>query len=110
MMYCICDTDVPAVFKEDWRTARKQHKCCECGASIALGEHYHFAKGKWDGEWYEYKTCERCADLRKTLSAVWCVSFGNLRVEYLDYLAEIDALEYDEHGNVIKPINHLTKQ
>ena len=72
-MSCICDTDAPSLFHEQWRTARQAHKCCECGGAINPGETYQYVTGIWDGEWHAYKTCERCVDLRNALESVWCV-------------------------------------
>jgi hypothetical protein len=41
-------------------TARKAHKCAECGSAIAIGEKYHRHSGKYDGNMYTEKVCRRC--------------------------------------------------
>jgi hypothetical protein len=61
------DYDLPSVFSEKIRTARREHKCCECQRTIKTGERYHFAKGCWEGKWGEYKTCASCHELRRDL-------------------------------------------
>ncbi len=57
-------SDLPSVFSDRIRTARREHKCCECHQSIAPGSRYHLSKGYWDGKWAEFKTCVDCDDLR----------------------------------------------
>lgn len=59
--------NMPSVFEEKYPTARKEHKCYECGATIRVNEKYHFAKGCWDGKWEQFKTCLICNDLRYDL-------------------------------------------
>ena len=60
--------ELPTVFNEQYPKAHKEHKCCECGAKIQVGEKYHYAKGCWDGKWAAYKTCITCDDLRRELN------------------------------------------
>ena len=108
-MSCICDTDEPTLFREQWRTARKAYKCCECGGVINTGDIYQDVTGIWNGRWHAYKTCERCADLRSALESAGCVWFGGLREVYIEYLDQNDLLEYDDEDQIIKPINHLTR-
>lgn len=45
-------------------TARKCHKCCECGGLISKGEKYQRITGLWEGKFETYKTCRECAGLR----------------------------------------------
>lgn len=45
-------------------TARKSHKCMECGDTIANGDRYERVSGKWDGDVSTYKTCAACAEIR----------------------------------------------
>lgn len=62
--YCFCDFDSPEFYDKYQPTARKRHKCCECGGDIMPGEKYEYVSGKWDGQFDTFKTCERCCDLR----------------------------------------------
>lgn len=50
-------------FKSTLRTARKAHKCCECGGAIAIGEVYRYCSGIWDGEPAAYKQCRDCGEI-----------------------------------------------
>jgi hypothetical protein len=52
-------------------TARKTHKCCECGTEIPRGARYELAEGKSDVFWAE-KTCLPCREIRE---AFVCGSF-----------------------------------
>ena len=56
------DYEMPSVFSETRRKAKKPHRCCECYQEIPKGEEYYFAKGCWDGRWDEFKTCLQCHD------------------------------------------------
>ena len=69
----MCDAEMPSVYSDTMRTARKEHKCCECHLKIRKGDKYHHAKGCWDGVWQEFKTCESCDDLRHELRGTDCV-------------------------------------
>ncbi len=42
------------------RRARKQWTCGECRRTIAVGETYHYAAGKYDGDFATYQTCQHC--------------------------------------------------
>lgn len=44
--------------------AAKPHACCECGSVIAKGEVHHYASGKWDGEFMDFRTCAPCHEIR----------------------------------------------
>jgi len=64
MESCYCDYDLPEFFSETVRTAKKPHRCCECGRAIAVGEKYENVTGKWEGDFSTYKTCVRCRAVR----------------------------------------------
>jgi hypothetical protein len=61
------DYEMPSVYKHDMRTAKKVHKCCECGFAIQPGMQYHYHHGVWDGRGGSYKVCLGCEDLRGEL-------------------------------------------
>lgn len=60
--------------------ARKDHKCGECGRTIAKGEKYQRFSGKFDGELCDNVTCGQCAEIRDVFSCeawpiwgeLWC--------------------------------------
>lgn len=49
-------------------TARKGHKCSECGREIAVGDRYEYVSAHVDGAMFFYHTCLDCVDLRDSLS------------------------------------------
>lgn len=60
-----CYDDEPAAaFRQIMRTARKEHRCEECGSGIKVGARYEYTSGIWDGSPSDYKTCARCTLLR----------------------------------------------
>lgn len=62
---CSCNhDDLPGVSWESTPIARKQHVCCECGATIEPGERYHLDEGVWEGAFARFKTCAFCAKIR----------------------------------------------
>lgn len=105
---CIAYDGAPELYSEDWPTARKTHRCCECGNEIRPGERYQKISGLWEGIFSHYKTCERCADLRDSLSDVICAGLGELKGEYSEYLWETGKVSYNEDtDDYIYPNNHL---
>lgn len=54
----------PTLYVLNKRRARKQHKCCECGGIIEIGEVYCCHRGVWDSSWYVFKVCDDCDKLR----------------------------------------------
>lgn len=59
-MCMIDDAEMATIYGEQDRTARKEHKCCECKRQIKFGERYNYASLLFDGEWHNYKTCQHC--------------------------------------------------
>jgi hypothetical protein len=50
---------------DEWRKARKQHRCIWCGEPIAVGERYRHWRGKFEGDvmsndWH--KECDAAAE------------------------------------------------
>ena len=90
-------------FSERMVTARKEHKCCECGAAIHCGQIFEYAKGKNDAFWTA-KTCAECAEIRKAMVCgtwVYGMLFEEIRASVfpewkqsspIDCLAKIDSL------------------
>lgn len=79
---CYCDYDAaPEFYRVTEPTARKHHKCGECGRAIQAGEKYEYTSGKWDGDMCFHKTCSRCKALRTHLQAhvrCFCWYFGSM--------------------------------
>lgn len=48
-------------------TARKEHKCSECGRIISKGERYTFEVTLFDKQIWQYKFCSHCILIRKWL-------------------------------------------
>lgn len=63
------DSDPATVFRRQERTAAKEHRCGECGRTIARGEKYHHVVGLWDGWWSTFKTCAQCRQVELWLVA-----------------------------------------
>jgi hypothetical protein len=98
-MDCSCDyEDQPDFYKKVWRTANKQHFCCECGYKIQHKESYEYVTSGYDGSVSNYKTCERCADLRDSLSS--CYVHEGLFEAYSSYVGIHQYHKvYDRHRN-----------
>lgn len=73
MSGCSCDfggLDYPLVYHDEWRVARKEHKCCECLEAIKPGERYYIFVGIWDrsSSWKTFKTCKFCSHERDKMN------------------------------------------
>jgi hypothetical protein len=82
----MCDCE-PNDFQTSWlRTARKDHRCCECPAGIAAGDLYEVTAVGFDGRASQFKTCLPCAEVRIQLQHderldCDCIQFGELQSE-----------------------------
>lgn len=56
------------VLCREWRKARKEHSCGECGGKIAIGESHHFISGIWEGEFDFHRSCVVCRKLGEEFS------------------------------------------
>lgn len=82
----------PDVYWKSNPMARKEHKCCECGSIISVGERYELFEAVWDGEFGRYKTCTICctvrdeaqSDLRLNEGIVFGCLWETVGVEYED--------------------------
>lgn len=79
--------EYPECFHECWRTARKEHKCCECLEVIPKRTRYQYCSGIWAGEPADYKTCWLCALLRRDITAA-DKSYEGLALGELGYYCE----------------------
>jgi len=56
-------TDLPTVYDEVRRRARKEHTCCECRQTINKGDPYFEISGLWEDRWCRFRQCEECHEL-----------------------------------------------
>lgn len=61
--------DSPSVYRETMVTARKQHRCGECGRDISPGERYQYVFGVWDNQSGSYRTCAHCRIAQRWLQS-----------------------------------------
>lgn len=62
-MCWINEADPWRVYRWEMRTARKTHKCFDCGRNIAPGERYHWATGLAEDRprrWDVFHLCAHC--------------------------------------------------
>lgn len=67
---CMTDGDPAEWHREEYRKARKAHKCGECCRTIEPGERYEFVCGSWEGHIETHRTCWHCLAAREWLSKV----------------------------------------
>ena len=98
---CSVEVDEPAeVYLARVLTARREHRCLECGELIEPGEQYEQVTARWDGHWNTYKTCYLCLRIRNDLFPCgWY--FGQMREDIreclgIDYVDGEDFWEDDD--------------
>lgn len=94
---CIDANEYPEVYNSTIKTARKEHKCYECGDPIKKGQKYEYVNGKWDGEWTVFKTCITCVNIREDLFACG-YNHGSLWEDLRN--AFRDTIPYGEEDNL----------
>lgn len=107
--------ECPTMYTEDVVTARKAHRCCECGVTITKGEQYQSVSGMWDGQFDRIKTCMPCVEIRRKLtvdipSGDCCElpAFGELRQYLLD--GEYAELYAAAHARFVNAQQHSEQQ
>ena len=88
---CQIDTDCDYEFETiscTIPTARKDHRCGECGRTIKPGEEYEIYKGKYEGKIYTEKTCLDCVSLRNAFFQGSYV-YGEVRETIVDQICEL---------------------
>lgn len=63
-------SEVPSVFRQITRKARKEHKCCECHSAIKSGSNYIYSHGIWEGESFDYKQCLICSEVASAAASL----------------------------------------
>lgn len=69
------------------RRARKDHRCFECGRTIAKGETYRYEAWLWEGDFDTAKVCQHCLQVRRWLSAAcdgWV--YGELAADLAEHV------------------------
>ena len=82
--YGDCD-GAPEICNTRWPKAKKEHKCCECNRTILIGEEYERSSGKFDGSFWDEKTCNECAEIRIAFTCEVPPPFGELWSEITEY-------------------------
>lgn len=65
--------------------AKKSHKCGECRREIISGQEYEYASGKFDNDFFTFKTCADCTSIRDAFNCSQSVMHGELWQEMGDY-------------------------
>jgi hypothetical protein len=74
---CSCDGEYPEFYvPAEWREARRVHRCEECGGGIQLGELHRYGRGRFEGEFYDWRMCARCDALHRAHTAAQA-TFGD---------------------------------
>ena len=68
--------------------ARVYQTCCECNETIRSGELHEYVKGKSNDNFWSYRTCMSCYEIRSCFFCSWI--FGQL---YYRLQEEIDDVE-----------------
>ena len=92
---CYCDAERPSVVRTTTPTARKLHRCRECGGDIHPGERYESVWGVWEGRPEAYKICPDCVALVDYITAhapCYCRLFGGLHEDARETLEWIVGL------------------
>ena len=78
---CSCDSP-PAEFSSIATVkARKTFKCYECHGLINPGDSHEKTAGKWEGNFESFRTCSRCAELKKWARIsvpCFCYTYGEV--------------------------------
>lgn len=59
-----CDEQA-TVWNAEIRTARKEHRCCECEEAIPIGVRYEYISMLFDGSWDTFRLCLSCQEIGK---------------------------------------------
>lgn len=101
MSDCYCDYEPATFYNRAVPTARKPHRCEECGGPIKAGEKYESVSALWPdlGGVCTFKTCERCCDIRQWLQnnlPCFCWAHGNMLEDAWASIDEAYAKASDE--------------
>jgi len=88
-IYVDIDEIVETIKNEFVKSARKQHKCNECGRTIEIGESYEYHFYTFRGKSSFHKICEDCNSLR---SVFFCEGFeyGHIGERVIEHIQEME--------------------
>lgn len=90
---CSCDTTTYP-YHEQARTARRAHKCYDCGRVIQPTQWYMDVGGLCEGRWWSGKICCHCWSaflwVRAHIPCV-CVEFGNMHEQLVEICREANS-------------------
>lgn len=66
---CVIEAEVAPVWRDEWRRARKPHRCGSCGTRILPGSRYAWHFSVFDGHVSRGAVCEPCQDARAEFAA-----------------------------------------
>lgn len=97
---CSDDLDYPEFYNTSTPTAKRRHRCDECGSFIPIGEKHRYTVGKWDGEFQSFRSHFACQDLREFITDVICGGHGEIAIGGLrDEIDELgDYFDYCQDG------------
>lgn len=91
---CDCYWDNPPTIYECREVkGRKEHKCSECLRVIEKGERHEYAKGLWNGDFSDFRTCKTCCDMRDEIKLT-CYCHGQM-------MDELDERDYPGVQSVV---------
>jgi len=73
---CDCDFGIAEFSNKSSHKARKEHRCSECCSLILPGQIYIYDVGKYDGEFFQIKTCNHCSELIANARRLDCFCYG----------------------------------
>lgn len=97
---CACFYDgeyAPEFFNERIVTARKAHRCGECGEEIKPGQRYEYVRGCWEGDFSTHKTCLPCRNVRDSLMKCGFI-YGRVWEDVREWLDMQGIDPYDDDG------------
>jgi hypothetical protein len=92
----MCDLEVDGYgteLRDTQHTARKQHRCEECGRTIKPGDRYGTFTGLYEGDFFMVKHCLRCTKARHWLGKRGHGWEGGQILEWVRICVETDGEE-----------------
>lgn len=89
---CDCSDYAPTFYARKIVKGRKEHQCDECLRIIESGEQHEYAKGLWEGDFLQFRTCQTCRAMVEEIG-LECYCHGSL-------MDEIVELDYPESESV----------
>lgn len=90
---CYCDYDPPEFQTTKICTARKEHRCGECGCVVRAGEKYEYTFAKTYGDLWGAKVCLRCLEVRRYVQEMvpcFCWYNGNMLEDAKETIREYE--------------------